>query len=45
MFRITIVFELLDPVREISVEWMREYNEERPHDALARVPPPLFSAL
>jgi transposase InsO family protein len=30
------VFESLDQVREISAEWMREYNEERPHDALAR---------
>jgi putative transposase len=28
------VFKSLDQVREISAEWMREYNEERPHDTL-----------
>ena len=38
------VFESLDQVREISAEWMREYNEERPHDALARVPPTTYRA-
>jgi putative transposase len=38
------VFESLDQVREISAEWMREYNEERPHDALARVPPATYRA-
>jgi putative transposase len=38
------VFESLDQVREISAQWMREYNEERPHDTLGRVPPSLFSA-
>ena len=38
------VFEWLDQVRGISAEWMREYNEERPHDALARVPPATYRA-
>jgi putative transposase len=38
------VFESLDQVRAISAEWMREYNEERPHDALARVPPATYRA-
>ena len=38
------VFESLDQVREISAQWMQEYNEERPHDTLGRVPPSLFSA-
>jgi putative transposase len=38
------VFESLDQVREISAEWMREYNEERPHDALAPVPPATYRA-
>ena len=38
------VFESLDQVREISAAWMREYNEERPHDALARVPPATYQA-
>ena len=38
------VFESLDQVREISAQWMQEYNEERPHDALARVPPATYRA-
>jgi putative transposase len=38
------VFESLDQVREISAQWMREDNEERPHDTLGRVPLSLFSA-
>ena len=33
------VFESLDQVPEISAEWMREYNEERPHDTLDEMPP------
>ena len=36
------VFESLDEVREISAEWMREYNEERPHDTLDGMPPTSF---
>ena len=38
------VFESLDQVREISAQWMQEYNEERPHDALVRVPPATYRA-
>lgn len=38
------VFESLDQVREISAEWMREYNEERPHDTLDGMPPSEFRA-
>lgn len=38
------VFESLGQVREISAQWMQEYNEERPHDALARVPPATYRA-
>lgn len=38
------VFESLDQVREISAEWLRSYNEERPHDALAGVPPATYWA-
>lgn len=30
------VFESLEQVREISAEWMLEYNEERPHDTFDR---------
>lgn len=38
------VFESLDQVRESSAEWRREYHEERPHAALARVPPTTYRA-
>ena len=38
------VFESLDQVREISAKWMREYNEERPHDTLDGMPPSVFRA-
>ena len=36
------LFEDLDQVRQIAWEWMIEYNEERPHDALGKVPPTVF---
>ncbi|ULA65889.1 MAG: hypothetical protein LZF62_30009 [Nitrospira sp.] len=38
------VFESLAQVREISVEWLQSYNEERPHDALAGLPPTTYRA-
>jgi putative transposase len=38
------VFESLDQVREISAEWLQSYNEERPHDALAGLPPAKYRA-
>lgn len=38
------VFESLDQVREISADWLLSYNEERPHDALAGLPPALYRA-
>ncbi len=38
------VFESLDQVREISAEWRQSYNEERPHDALAGLPPAMYRA-
>ena len=38
------VFESLDHLREISAEWLQSYNEERPHDALAGLPPAMFRA-
>jgi putative transposase len=38
------VFESLDQVREISAEWMREYNEERLHDTLDGMPLSVFRA-
>jgi putative transposase len=36
------LFEDLDQVREMAWEWMIEYNEERPHDALGKIPPTVF---
>lgn len=36
------VFETLDQVRDITEVWLCEYNEERPHDSLGRVPPLTF---
>jgi putative transposase len=33
------VFDTLEEVRQITEIWLREYNEERPHDSLGRVPP------
>lgn len=38
------VFASLDQVWEISAQWMQEYNEERSHDALARVPSATYRA-
>ncbi len=36
------LFESLDEVREVTSEWIRAYNEERPHDALGNLPPAVF---
>ncbi len=33
------VFESVEQVREITETWLHEYNEERPHDSLGRLPP------
>jgi putative transposase len=38
------VFETIDQVREISAQWMQEYNEERPHDTLDGIPPIMYRA-
>lgn len=38
------VFESLEQVREISAEWLQSDNEERPHDALAGLPPATYRA-
>jgi putative transposase len=36
------VFESIEQVREVTETWLPEYNEERPHDSLGRVPPLTF---
>jgi putative transposase len=38
------VFEALAQVSEISAAWLQRYNEERPHDALAGLPPATYRA-
>ena len=36
------VFESLEEVRIATAEWLREYNTERDHDSLGKVPPLTF---
>ena len=36
------LFDSLEQVHEITELWIPEYNEERPHDSLGRVPPLTF---
>lgn len=38
------VFESLEQVQEISARWLQSYNEERPHEALAGLPPATYRA-
>jgi len=37
--QVELVFESIEQVQQITDAWLTEYNEERPHDALGRVPP------
>jgi putative transposase len=39
---VAYVFESIEQVREVTENWLREYNEEPPHDSLGRVPPLMF---
>ena len=36
------VFGSVEEVRAITEEWLEDYNSERPHDSLGRVPPRTF---
>lgn len=36
------LFDSLSEVREITDDWLRRYNEIRPHDALGSLPPALY---
>jgi len=36
------LFQSLEQVREITEQWIWSYNEERPHDAVGRIPPAMF---
>ena len=33
------LFESLDQVRDITADWIEQYNQIRPHDALGSLPP------
>jgi putative transposase len=36
------VFDSIEQVRDVTETWLPDYNEERPHDSLGRVPPLMF---
>ncbi len=36
------VFESLRQARQITRDWIHEYNEERPHESLGKIPPAMF---
>lgn len=36
------LFKSIEQVQHITEEWLREYNEQRPHDALGGLPPRRF---
>ncbi len=33
------VFESLQEVRDMTVDWLHRYNHQRPHESLGRIPP------
>ena len=39
------MFENIDQVREQSQIWMSDYNNDRPHDALGKIPPIEYAKL
>jgi len=39
------LFESLDQVRDITADWIEQYNEIRPHDALGSLPPAPYREL
>jgi putative transposase len=36
------LFEDLPQVRDMAWVWMMDYNEERPHDSLGKLPPAMY---
>ena len=39
------VFETIDQVREITAEWIEDYNNFRPHESLKNLPPKVFAEI
>ena len=39
------VFNTLSQAREIATDWMKQYNEEQPHDALDDLTPSEYLAM
>ena len=39
------VFKTLTEVREKTEDWLREYNEERPHESLGNLTPAEYLAI
>lgn len=37
------IFETLDQLRQVTDEWIEDYNHYRPHDSLEKMPPVLFA--
>ena len=36
------VIDSIEEVQSVTDEWLKDYNSERPHDSLGRVPPRTF---
>lgn len=39
------IFSRLSEVREVTDRWLKEYNEERPHESLGNLTPAEYLAL
>ena len=36
------LFNTLSEVKELADEWLKDYNEYRPHESLGNLPPAVF---
>jgi putative transposase len=39
------VFNRLNEVRDITEDWLKQYNEQRPHEALGNLTPSKYLAI